>query len=532
MKIFYNANIYAPEIMGATALAVEHGNFLAIGSDDDILNLGLSCEKKTDLQGKTLWPGLTDAHVHLKLLANSLAMVDCETDTIKECLKRANEQSSKLPSKKWIRGHGWNHNRWVNGYGNAKMLDSVTEDHPAYFTAKSLHAAWANSNALKLAGIDSQTPDPPGGIIQRDKEGNPTGILFEAGAMSLVESVIPRQTQNEITSTIKSILPELWQLGIIGLHDFDSIDCWQALQNLYQSHELNLRIRKNIPFDHFEDFIQTGLRTDYGDDYLHIGSLKLFADGALGPQTAAMKHPYVGSENSGKLLLSEEEIFTIGRRAVDNGIALAVHAIGDRANAIVLNAFSRLRAYEQENHLPHYLHRIEHVQIIEMEDLECMKTLDVVASFQPSHAPSDMEMADRHLGNRSKNAYAYRSMVESGALYVCGSDAPVESVNPFYGLHAAVTRRRLDGSPSPKGWHPEQKISLKQALDGFSKNPAAISSRGSRLGQIKTGYKADFLILDQDPFKLDPQKIAQIKPAATFIEGKCVFKRSDLGIEL
>ncbi len=530
MKIFYNANIYAPDRPGATAFAVDHGFFLAFGSDQDIMNLELYAKQKTDLQGKTIWPGLTDAHVHLKLLADSIAIMDCETSTLDECLGRVKTKANQLPVNSWLRGHGWNHNRWEKGYGTANLLDSVTGGRPAYLTAKSLHAAWANSHALKLAGIDSQTPDPTGGIIHRDQQGNPTGILLESGAMSLVESIIPKPTQKEIITNIKSLMPELWKLGLIGLHDFDSFDCWQALQHLYQDQELKLRVRKNIPFDQFEDFIHAGLHTDYGDDWLQLGSLKLFADGALGPQTAAMKKPYVGGESKGNLLLSEDEIFTTGMKAVDNGISLAVHAIGDRANEVVLDAFSRLRSYEKENHLPHLPHRIEHVQIIDKGDLTRMQALDIVASIQPVHAPSDMDMADKYLGTRAQNAYAYRAMIESGAMVVCGSDAPVETINPFYGLHAAVTRRRLDGSPGPEGWYPEQRLSLTQALNGFSHNPAIISSRGGHLGKISPGYKADFLILDHDPFNIDPQEIAGIMPLATFIEGNCVYKSPNLDI--
>lgn len=532
MNIYYNANIYSPEMPEATAFAVDHGYFVALGSDSNIQNLGLKVKKKINLHGKTVWPGLTDAHVHLKLLAESMAMVDCETDSLEECLNNVNSRSDQLSENSWVRGHGWNQNRWREGYGTAKILDSVTDCHPAYLTAKSLHAGWANSHALRLAGINNQTPDPPGGIIQRDQKGNPTGILLEAGAMSLVESIIPKPTQKEITANIKSIFPELWKLGLIGLHDFDSFDCWQALQDLYQAHELNFRVRKNIPFDHLDEFIQAGLRTDFGDDWLNIGSLKLFADGALGPQTAAMKRPYAGSEDRGKLLLSEEEIYSIGKNAVDHGIALAVHAIGDRANEIVINALSRLRTYEEEKHLPQLPHRIEHVQIIDKDDLDRMQALNIIASVQPVHAPSDMEMADKYLGERSGNAYAYHSMTDRGARIICGSDSPVEPVNPFYGLHAAVTRRRLDGSPGSDGWHPEQKISLEQALDAFSHSPAVISSRGGHLGKIGAGYKADFLLLENDPFNIHPQEIAEIKPAATFIDGKCVYQNVELDIIL
>lgn len=531
MKTFYNANIYTPGHPKKTAFTIDHGYFLAFGSDDEILDSFPHAEKAVNLQEKTIWPGLIDSHVHLQTLADSMAIVDCETPSLELCLNRVQEASKQLPERAWVRGHGWNHNRWKNGFGTASILDSITGDHPAYLTAKSLHAAWANSKALDLAGIDKGTPDPPSGRIQRDHEGNPTGILFESGAMSLVESMIPKPGQDEIISNIKSLIPKLWQMGLIGLHDFDGFDCWQALQTLHQNQDLSIRIRKNIPFNHLDAFINASLRTDFGDDWLQIGCVKLFADGALGPQTAAMKKPYQGGDNSGTLLLSEKEIIDIGKYAVDHGIALSIHAIGDRANEVVLNAYSQLRAYENVNHLPHFNHRIEHVQIIDENDLIRMKDLDIVASIQPIHAPSDMDIADRYLGNRTQNAYAYRSMVDSGIKFVCGSDAPVEPVNPFFGIHAAVTRRRSDGLPGPDGWHPEQRMTLEQALDGFSVNPALISSRG-HLGRIQAGFKADFLILNQDPQKMEPQFLANINPCAVFIEGKCVSKDEDLDIDL
>jgi predicted amidohydrolase YtcJ len=532
MKIYYNANIYIPGQPQKTAFAVDHGTFIALGSDQEILDTFPQVESAVNLQNMTVWPGLTDSHVHLQTLADSMAIVDCETPTIDNCLERVKEAAEQLPPGAWIRGHGWNHNRWENGFGSADLLDSVTGDHPAYLTAKSLHAAWANSKALALAGIGNQTSDPPSGIIQRDQDGNPTGILFESGAMAKLESAIPKPGQKEIISNIKNLIPKLWQMGLIGVHDFDGLDCWKALQTLYQNQERLIRVRKSVPFKDIDTFINASLRTDYGDDWLQVGSVKLFADGALGPQTAAMNKPYLNSENTGTLLLSEDEIVDIGKYAVAHGLALAIHAIGDRANEVVLNAFSKLRTYEADNKLPHYKHRIEHVQIIDDKDLQRMKDLDITASIQAIHAPSDMDMADRYLGERSRNAYAYRSMINHGIMILCGSDAPVEPINPFYGIHAAVTRRNLNGLPDPNGWHPEQRLTLEQAIKGFTQNPAVNASRGGHLGKIESGYKADFLVLDQDPQKIDPELLASIKPLATFIEGICVFKDDRLDMDL
>lgn len=532
MKIFHNAKIYTPKLSSATAVVIDHGHFIALGSDADILNGPFKTDQVINMQKKTFIPGLTDAHVHLRHLAESMAMVNCETDTLEECLSRIKSAADNLPQGSWLRGHGWNQNQWDSGFGTAEMLDAVCHEHPVYLTAKSLHAAWANSKALALAGINTQTPQPTSGTIQKDSSGQPTGILFESGAMTLVESIIPKPSKEALKKKILDLFPELWKLGLVGVHDFDGFDCWVALQELHQQGNMRLRVRKNIPFIHMDKLMTAGLHTDYGDDWLHLGGVKLFSDGALGPQTAAMQQPYEHTNECGVLLLDEEEILNIGQQAVNHGLSLSIHAIGDKANHVVLNAFTKLRDYEKAHNHPQFRHRIEHVQIIDQDDLRRLASLGIVASIQPVHCPSDMNMAEKYLGSRTRNAYAYRNMIESGADVVLGSDAPVEPINPFLGIHAAVTRRRSDGAPGPDGWHPEQRLSLDQAIEGFSHTPAKIANRGSRLGMIAPGYKADFLILSEDPFQLDPQDLWKIKPAATFIEGECVYQSSSISFKL
>jgi predicted amidohydrolase YtcJ len=532
MIIFHNAHVFSPEYPHTTAVAIDHGRFIALGSDAEILGTFSRFGQQIDLQGKTLWPGLTDAHVHLRLLAESMAMIDCETTKRQACLLRVEQAADALPESAWVRGHGWNQNQWPEGFGTATMLDSICGGRPAYLTAKSLHAAWANTKALALAGITSHTPDPPGGAIQRDQHGSPTGILLEAGAMRLVESIIPAPSAGENIAKIMATLPELWKVGLVGIHDFDDYACWLALQSLYQDGILGIRVRKHIPFDHLDVFINAGLRTGFGDNWLDIGGVKLFSDGALGPQTAAMLKPFEGSQNSGTLLMDQDELIEVGEHAVAHGVSLAIHAIGDRANREVLDAYQRLRAVEQAHGMPHLHHRIEHVQIIDPGDISRLADLDIIASVQPIHAPSDMLMADRFLGSRAHNAYAYRSILETGATYVLGSDAPVEPFNPFLGLHAAVTRCRADASPGPQGWQPKQRLTLEEALIGFSHTPAVITGRGNRLGKIAPGFHADFIILEQDPFKINPHELGQIKPQATFIAGECKYLSEDMHIDL
>lgn len=523
MKVIYNATIHAPDYPKATALLIHNGAFIALGSDTEILEGFPRAETTLNLEGKTLWPGLIDAHVHLRHLAESMGFVNCETDSMTTCVKRVQEAVARAPGDAWIRGHGWNHNRWVNGYGTAAILDAVSGGHPVYLTAKSLHAAWVNSEALRWAGITADTADPPGGMIQRDGSGRPTGILFE-NAMKLIEDRLPELSQEMVQRQIAGLIPELWKLGLVGVHDFDGLPCWQALQSLHQEGALKFRVCKNIPFEFMERFTDAGLRTGYGDDRLHIGSVKLFADGALGPQTAAMLEPYAESAEKGALLLSHEEIFSIGKQAVEHGLGLAIHAIGDLANRTVLNALQQLRSYEEEKRLPHHSHRIEHVQIIHPQDLPRLAALDIVASVQPIHAPSDMYLAEKKLGSRAQFSYAYGSLRQTGGMVICGSDAPVEPVNPFLGLHAAVTRRRLDGSPGPEGWFSEQRLPLTDALSGFSFGPARVIHRGDRLGKIAPGYRADFIILENNPFRCPSDNLGRILPLATFIDGECVFQ--------
>ncbi len=525
MRILHNANIITldPARPRASAVAILGDRIAAAGSDEDILALASRADEKTDLRGQTVWPGLTDAHIHLQHYSLGLQMVDCETDTREECLRRVAERAQQAEPGAWIRGHGWNQNNWPEGFGSRADLDRIAPDNPVYLTAKSLHAAWANSAALQIAGITRNTPDPKDGEIQRGADGAPTGILFES-AMDLVEKAIPEPTVAEIRRALERAQTTLWSLGVTGLHDFDPRTCFMALQEMEQAGTLALRVLKNIPLDDFPHALGLGIRTGFGSDLLRIGSLKLFADGALGPQTAAMLQPYVGSQSSGMLFLDAEQIIEIGQKASENGISLAIHAIGDRANFEVLKAYDQMRRYEQDHHKPRLRHRIEHVQIIHPDHRDRLAALGIVASMQPIHATSDYPMADRFWGDRSKTAYALRDLLDRGTRMTFGSDAPVESPNPFWGLHAAVTRRRQDGSPSPEGWYPHQRLTLDQALAGYTTGPAYAAGWEDRLGRIAPGCLADLIVLPEDPFELDADRLYAVQPRATMVAGRFVWE--------
>jgi len=527
MKLLFNANIYTLDESQpkASAVLIDGGRILAVGEKGLLESLAHGRVEKQDMQGKTILPGLTDAHLHIQNYALSLAKIDCETKTKDECLRRVAERAKKARPGEWILGHGWNHNEWSTDgeLPTAADLDALVPNNPIYLTAKSLHAAWANTSAMNLAGITESTPNPKDGVIHRDSTGRATGALLET-SMSLVDSILPEPSVEEIADAIEKAQPILWKMGLTGVHDFDRRASFMALQQLHAQGKLKLRVNKNIPVDSLDHASELGLRTGFGDDWLWIGSVKAFMDGALGPRTAAMFQPYLNEpENRGILNMDGEELFEHCRRAVDVGLSMTVHAIGDRANHEVLNAYEQLRKYEKKKGLPHLRHRIEHVQILHPDDAPRFAQLNVIASMQPIHAPSDMLTADRLWGERSAFAYAWRTQLNYGAHLAFGSDAPVESPNPFWGLHAAVTRRRADGTPSTEGWYPEQKLTLAEALSAFTFGAAYAANAEHRLGKLAENYLADLIVLEQDIFSSDPNDLLTMSASATMVNGEWVY---------
>src|SRR5215207_8601595 len=526
MKLLYNAYIRTQDPAHPTesAIVIDRERIVAVGEANNLLPQYPNAEKQ-NMEGRVILPGLTDAHLHLKNYALSLQKIDCETDTKEECLRRVEERARKAKPGEWILGHGWNQNVW-GVWPTASELDAIAPNHPIYLTAKSLHASWANSAALKLANITAQTPHPQNGQIQRDNKGNATGILLES-AMERVGDVIPESSIREIAEAIEKGQSILWKMGLTGVHDFDRRDSFMALQKLHAQNKLKLRVLKNIPVELLDQAFELGLRAGFGDDWLRIGSVKVFMDGALGPHTAAMFQPYLGEgENRGILNMDGEELFEYGRKAAQVGLGMTVHAIGDRANHEVLNAYEQLRSYEIENHLPQLRHRIEHVQVIHPDDAARLGKMNIIASMQPLHATSDMLMADQFWGERSALAYAIKTQLGYGASLALGSDAPVESPNPFLGLYAAVTRRRADGSPSLDGWYPEQKLTMSEAWQGFTLGPAYAAYMENRLGRLSPNYLADLIVLDasQDPFSCDPKELLTMESFATMVGGEWVWQ--------
>jgi hypothetical protein len=530
--ILINGHIYTmdPTLPEATAVAIRDGNILAVGDDETIQSLlpdsggGIKPEH-INLNGRCVTPGLVDAHVHFHSFSLNLQRIDLfEVPSLEEALRRVSVHAARMAEGQWLRGRGWTQECWVDHtFPTAAQLDSVAPHVPVCFNDKSGHAAWVNSRALQIAGIDAHTPDPHGGQIQRDASNEPTGILFE-DAIKLVSDLIPQPTTGELLAAMRQAQEVCWKAGLVGVHDFDGPACFQGLQMLQNNGELGMRFVKNIPVAQLDDAISVGLRSGFGNDWLRIGSIKIFADGALGPRTAAMVAPYEGEPgNYGIVVMDKEEMMEKASQASVHGLSVAVHAIGDRANHDVLDVFEAVRQEEASRNMRGVMrHRIEHVQLLNPDDLNRLAQLNVIASMQPIHATSDMDMADSYWGQRARYSYAWRTMLASGATLVFGSDAPVELIQPLPGIHAALTRRRADGSPGPKGWYPEQKLTMQETIHAFTRAAAIASGQEARQGSITPGKVADLTIFDRDIFTVPPDELPDVAIAGTIVGG--VFK--------
>jgi predicted amidohydrolase YtcJ len=510
MKILHNAHIHTldPNCPVASVIVIERERVLAVGGPDLLESFPQA--GRQDMGGRVILPGLTDAHLHLEKYALSLQKLDLNGKTDEECARLVSEHIAR-PAE-WILGHGWS--------GVNPLFAGLGGENPVYLTARSLHAAWANASALRMAGIGPGTPDPLNGKILRDETGLPNGILLE-GAVALVEKIIPQPSLDAVSAAIEAAQPLLWKMGLTGVHDFDGRASFMALQALDLHGRLKLRVLKSIPLALLPEAHALGLRSGFGSDYLRIGSVKVFMDGTLGQRTAAMLQPYSNEpENRGMLNMDSEALAEHGRQAADVGLSVAVHAIGDRAVHETLNAFEQVRSYERERHLPALRHRIEHVQLTHSDDAARLGQMGIVASMQPIHAISDMTMADAFWGERARLAYGWRTQANHGASLAFGSDAPVESPNPFWGLHAAVTRRRFDGTPGPDGWYPEERLSIQSALQGYTIGAAYAAGMEDRLGRLAPGYYADLIVLENDPFACPPETLRTLGASATMLAGE------------
>lgn len=506
-----------------SAMLYESGKVIATG-DSAALYRDHADAERIDGHGLTLLPGLIDSHGHVLALGLQRVQIDLSgTTSLAQAQMRIAAYSRANPGRDWLLGAGWNQEIWKLGrFPTARELDAVAADRPVVLDRIDGHAKWLNSKALAAAGITKDTPNPAGGRIERDSDGNPTGILVD-GAMALIEAKVPPPSTMEIREGLRAAFAEMNAVGLTGVGDA-GVDASEVAiyRSLADAGQLRVRVYAMIRDTgaDFADLAKSGPIIGYADDRLTVRSVKLFADGALGSRGAALLAPYSDQpQQRGLLFMSDAEMQHKIETALLAGYQVNIHAIGDAANHQVLDAFEA--AYRRIDGRS-LRNRIEHAQVLALSDIPRVKQLQLIASMQPTHATSDMNMAEHRIGpERLQGAYAWRRFLDQGTVIAAGSDFPVESPNPFYGLHAAVTRTDHDGLPRG-GWHIEQAMTLLEAFRAFTLDAAYAEHAETRLGSLEPGKWADFVLIDRDLFTLPPQDIWKIRVEQTWVAGERV----------
>jgi predicted amidohydrolase YtcJ len=539
--ILHHANVYTVDknLPRAEAVAVCGNLIKAVGRNAHILPLAGSKTRLVNLDGRLLLPGLCDAHIHLYYWSLARKLVDFKNcRSREEMLNRIRLWLETAPPEMWASGWGWNESSWPDiRLPTRHDLDAVTgPTRPAIFWRSDMHAAVANSAALKIAGITPGRPDPEGGIIGRDESGRPNGLLLEL-AINLVLQKMPDFPEPFLDQALTESMAELNRLGITAVHDQrmkdqeDGPPALAAYQRLHQEDALTLRINCNIAAHHLHHLSELRLYSGFGDNYLRLGHIKLFTDGSMGSRTAWMLAPYEpdgsgGAAITGVNVTPPDEIAATFRRAVEAGFPISIHAIGDRANRTVLDIFEELVGSGPQPPIPH---RIEHVQIIDPADLARLAQLKITASVQPLHITDDMETADHVLGRRADRVYRFRSLIESGALLALGSDAPVADPNPFLGIHAAVCRQKA-ANMAAGAWYGDERLTIAQTIEGYTLGAAKAAGWDDVIGTITPGKLADIVVLDRDLFALEARgitgsEIAETEVFMTLFDGRIIHEK-------
>ncbi|MDD5543720.1 MAG: amidohydrolase [Acidobacteriia bacterium] len=535
--ILMNGNIYTvnSHMPHAEAVAARGGLISYVGSNAGAQAFKGPSTEVVDLEGKTVVPGLIDAHGHFINLGESLQRLSfVDTRSYEEIVSMVRKKVEATPVNEWIQGRGWDQTRWATKeFPDHHALSRVSPNNPVWLTRVDGHAALANAAAMKLAGITATTKDPDGGKIVRDpKTGEPTGVFID-NAKSLVEKVIPPLTRDQIKRAATLAIQKCLQDGLTEVHDAGtSAEVIDVYKDLIDAGKFDFRIYAMImasgdpvksPAAHTLDaYLKAGPLVGYGNNHLTVRSLKIVSDGAMGSRGAAMLQPYSDDPgNSGWMVMSKNLIYEWAKKATDGGFQVNTHAIGDRANRVWLDVVEQL---EKENPKVKDLRlRDEHAQVLSPTDLPRLAELHIIASMQPTHCTSDMRWAEQRLGpQRVRGAYAWRSILRTGVRIAGGSDFPVEDPNPLWGIYSAITRQDHSGWPTG-GWMPQEKMTRDEALRAFTLDAAYAAFEEKIKGSIEVGKLADFVVLSQDIMKIEPAQILRTEVEKTFLGGKLVF---------
>ncbi|MFZ4875025.1 amidohydrolase [Janthinobacterium sp. Mn2066] len=530
--VMTNANGYtlnhAGKVVRFTALAFDDaGKIIAVGSKADVQRKAVKGTTVIDVQGKTVLPGLIDAHGHvfgLGTIASGVLLYG--STTLAGAVQTVADFAQAHPERSWIVGSGWNQEIWKLGrFPTAVELDAAESTRPVWLRRVDGHAGWANSRALALAGITRATLDPAGGKIERDADGHPTGVLVD-NAVELMDAVLPKPGDADNRAALDGALAQLSQVGLTSVHDAGIGQLQDRLFRDYADHgKLTLRVYGMImdTTDDFDVLSKNGPVNSYANDLYALRAVKLLSDGALGSRGAALLAPYSDDPTTSGLLFYKDDVMRAKMdKAMRAGYQVNVHAIGDAGNHQILDGYQALIS---KYHNVGLRHRIEHAQVVQLSDIPRFKTLGIVPSMQPTHATSDQNMAEQRVGHeRIKGAYAWRTFLKQGSRIACGSDFPIESPNPFEGIHAAVTRQDSAGLPAG-GWYPQQAMTVTEALRCFTLDAAWAAHQENVVGSLEKGKWADFIVVDQDVFKVAPTAIGKTQVLQTWLAGKRVYEK-------
>ncbi|MBI4365031.1 MAG: amidohydrolase [Candidatus Latescibacteria bacterium] len=497
---------------GGEAVLVRGERIEAVGPRSSLERMAGRRVRRVNLRGGTLTPGFVDSHIHLLTWIRALGEGRLEEQTPEGLGAAVRRALRGARAGDWITVRGWVPREWPRELKRRSTLDGILSDRPLILYAVDGHSVWANGAALQMAGIGARTANPPGGVVEREPGGEPTGVLAEEAA-DLLRPLVPRarDAADDLARAIRTAL----SLGITSAHDFDRSEIWKAAQSLHARSGLPFRLLLSIPAAKLESAESLEIRTGFGDRRLRVGPVKLFADGTLGSATALLEEPYEGSESRGIEVTAPEALTDRCARARAAGLGVAIHAIGDRAVRNALDAIEAATAGGRRFPIPP---RIEHIQLAREEDLTRFKRLGALASVQPAHLLTDREVARRHWGARTVRSYAWKSLARAGARLLFGSDAPFDRPGPLLALEAALLRRRA-GEADRAAFHPEQRLTLAQSLRAHVEEPHRAAGWGIPLGRIQPGWGADLVAFDQDLLEMGPGALAHAQVAGVWVGG-------------
>lgn len=522
------ATIYTADqrIPVAQAIASRDGRIVFVGSERGALTLMGPETTRLDLPGRTIIPGMIDAHAHLLNLGTALRTVDLVgTTSYNEVVQRVAEWAKDIPSGEWIQGRGWDQNDWSQtAFPTHDALSKAVPDHPVILSRVDGHAVLVNARAMELAGLGPSTPDPSGGRIIRDADGVPTGVLVDA-AMALVRDIVPPPSDAERMARVRAAIAEANRWGLTGIHDAGvSGPTIKTYTELARQGEFTLRDYVMLsPDTSLGTWLSSGPWLGKEDGRIWVRSIKLYADGALGSRGAALLEPYSDDPgNRGLIITPADSVQAIAVRALRAGFQIATHAIGDRGNRMVLDAY---QAALDKVPVADHRFRIEHAQVLSPADIPRFAELGVIPSMQGSHQTSDMYWAGERLGpSRLLGAYAWRSLRNTGVVIPNGSDFPVESPNPLLSFRAFFTRQDPGGWP-PGGWRPAERVTREEALLSMTLWPAYAAFMDQDVGSLSVGKYADFVVLDRDIMQVDPDELLEARVLRTVLGGKTVYEQ-------